>query len=69
MYMDIDILQYGILCVFVAACVYFNHRSGYRQGILDGIDSSLAMLEQQKLIRIVELEDGNFSIEKHVDEA
>lgn len=67
--MDIEILEYIILGTFVAACAYFNFRSGYRQGVMDGLDASLAILEQQKFIHLIEHENGDISIEKNTDDS
>tara|TARA_B100000768_G_C11247563_1_gene362507 strand:+ start:31 stop:273 length:243 start_codon:yes stop_codon:yes gene_type:complete len=42
--------------LFVLLCAWHNFKAGHKQGLLEGVDVTLAMLSQQNLI---ELEHGN----------
>ena len=41
--MSIDLIL--LLVGFTIACAYFNHRSGYKQGLIEGMESTLKLLE------------------------
>jgi len=43
-----------ILCVFTVACAYFSQRTGYRQGVNEGMESTLKLLEAGGYIKVVE---------------
>lgn len=40
--MSLDLIIYFVL--FIIACVYFSHKSGYKQGFIDGMESTLSLL-------------------------
>lgn len=59
-----------ILVAFVVACAYFNFRSGHREGVMQGMELTLRLLEADNKIRIVRTKDGNeeiLPIEVYVD--
>lgn len=43
-----------ILGLFTMACAYFSQRTGYRQGVSEGMESTLQILENGGYIKIVE---------------
>lgn len=43
-----------ILGVFTVACAYFSQRTGYRQGVNEGMESTLKLLEAGGYIKVVE---------------
>lgn len=51
-----------ILALFVMICAWHNFRKGHQQGLLDGVDSTLAMLSYQGLIELEHGEDGEIII-------
>jgi len=52
---------------FVMACTYFNQRSGYKQGIADGMESTLRLLEDGGYIKVEETLNGDAEIKKVPD--
>ena len=50
--MSLDLIIYFVL--FIIACAYFNHKSGYKQGIMDGMESTLKLLQATGYIKVVE---------------
>lgn len=50
--MSIDLIL--LLVGFTIACAYFNHKSGYKQGIIEGMESTLKLLEATGYIKVVE---------------
>lgn len=44
-------IWYIIFLAFVIACAYFSYRSGHKQGLADGMEGTLVLLEQGKYIR------------------
>ena len=56
-----------IMGAFVMACTYFNQRSGYKQGILDGMESTLKLLEDGGYITVEETSTGDTQIKKVTD--
>jgi hypothetical protein len=48
--------------LFVIACSYFNYRAGQRQGLYDGIDATLSMLDDKNLINLETDETGEMHI-------
>ncbi len=59
MYMEIWQI---ILGAFVVACAYFSYRSGHKQGVMDGMDSTLILLEQGRYIRTARDSVGEIQI-------
>ena len=53
-----------IMGAFVMACTYFNQRSGYKQGIADGMESTLRLLEDGGYIKVEETSNGDAEIKK-----
>ena len=49
------------------ACTYFNQRSGYKQGIADGMESTLRLLEDGGYIKVEETSNGDAEIKKVSD--
>jgi hypothetical protein len=43
-----------ILGVFTVACAYFSQRTGYKQGVNEGMESTLKLLEAGGYIKVVE---------------
>ena len=43
-----------ILGLFTRACAYFSQRTGYKQGVNEGMESTLQLLENGGYIKIVE---------------
>ena len=43
-----------ILGLFTMACAYFSQRTGYRQGVNEGMESTLKLLEAGGYIKVVE---------------
>ena len=56
-----------IMGAFVIACTYFNQRSGYKQGIADGMESTLRLLEDGGYITVEETSNGDAEIKKVSD--
>ena len=56
-----------LMGMFVAACTYFNQRSGYKQGIADGMESTLRLLEDGGYITVEETSNGDAEIKKVPD--
>ena len=57
-----------LMTMFIVACAYFNHKSGYKQGIIDGADSTLKLLEATGYIKVVEDDaTGESEIKKVTD--
>ena len=56
-----------IMGAFVMACTYFNQRSGYKQGIADGMESTLRLLEDGGYIKVEETSNGDAEIKKVPD--
>ena len=56
-----------IMGAFVIACTYFNQRSGYKQGIADGMESTLRLLEDGGYIKVEETLNGDAEIKKVPD--
>jgi len=56
-----------LMGVFVIACTYFNQRSGYKQGIADGMESTLKLLEDGGYITVEETSNGDAEIKKVPD--
>ena len=56
-----------IMGAFVIACTYFNQRSGYKQGIADGMESTLRLLEDGGYIKVEETSNGDAEIKKVSD--
>lgn len=56
-----------LMSVFVIACTYFNQRSGYKQGIADGMESTLKLLEDGGYITVEETSNGDAEIKKVPD--
>ena len=68
--MEIDFLQLSALGVFVIACAYFNYRSGYRNGVLTGMESTLKLLKDGGYIEVVEdVNTGETEIKKATNNA
>ena len=57
MYME----WYIIGTLFIAACAYFSYRSGHKQGVMEGMESTLVILEHGKYIRTAI--DGNGQVQ------
>tara|TARA_A100001011_G_scaffold304781_1_gene319206 strand:+ start:312 stop:521 length:210 start_codon:yes stop_codon:yes gene_type:complete len=51
-----------VLVAFTIACAYFNFRSGHREGVMQGMELTLRLLEADNKIRIVRTKDGNEEI-------
>ena len=61
--MSIDLIL--LLVGFTIACAYFNHKSGYKQGLVDGMESTLKLLEATGYITVEENPTtGDAKIEK-----
>lgn len=43
-----------ILGVFTIACAYFSQRTGYKQGVNEGMECTLKLLEAGGYIKVVE---------------
>jgi hypothetical protein len=43
-----------ILGVFTIACAYFSQQTGYKQGVNEGMESTLRLLEASGYIKVVE---------------
>ena len=56
-----------LMSMFVIACTYFNQRSGYKQGIADGMESTLKLLEDGGYITVEETSNGDAEIKKVPD--
>lgn len=50
--MDIELTL--IICGFVIACAYFNYKSGYKEGVLNGMENTLKLLEAGGYIKVIE---------------
>jgi len=53
-----------LMGAFVMACTYFNQRSGYKQGIADGMESTLKLLEDGGYITVEQTSTGDAEIKK-----
>ena len=53
---------YIIGTLFISACAYFSYRSGYKQGIIDGMENTLVILENGKYIRTATDGSGQVNI-------
>ena len=53
---------YIIAGVFVAACAYFSYRTGYREGVMQGMENTLVILEHGKYIRTATDSSGQVNI-------
>lgn len=53
--------------LFVAACAYFSYRSGHKQGIIDGMENTLVILEHGKYIRTATDGSGQINIYRVTD--
>jgi len=61
-----------VLVAFTIACAYFHFRSGHREGVMQGMELTLRLLEADNKIRIVRTKDGNEEIrpiEVHSDKS
>ena len=41
-----------MMAFFVIVCAWHNFKAGHKQGLLEGVDVTLAMLSQQNLIEL-----------------
>ena len=48
--------------LFVMACAYFSYRNGYKQGVMEGMESTLVILEHGKYIRTATDSSGQIQI-------
>jgi hypothetical protein len=55
------------MAFFVIACTYFNQRSGYKQGVAAGMESTLKLLEDGGYITVEETSNGDAEIKKVPD--
>jgi hypothetical protein len=64
--MEIDFLQLSVIGgAFVIACAYYNYRSGYRDGVHTGMESTLKLLEDGGYIEVTtDLKTGEAEIKK-----
>ena len=62
MFMNIELTL--LMCAFVIACAYFNYKSGYKEGVLMGMEETLKMLEATGYIKVVEDATGETEIRK-----
>lgn len=53
-----DLVFLGVLLIGV----WFSYRVGYKSGLSEGIDETLAMIEERGFIKIIELDDGEVHI-------
>lgn len=51
-----------ILVAFTIACAWYNYRSGHRDGVMQGMELTIRLLEADNKIRIVRTNDGNEQI-------
>lgn len=63
--MSIEI--YIIAGVFVAACAYFSYRAGYREGVMQGMENTIVILEHGKYIRTATDGSGQVNIYRVTD--
>jgi hypothetical protein len=45
-------MEQFIFLATIAAASYFSYRSGYSQGVIEGVDSCLEQLEEQGILKI-----------------
>lgn len=50
------------MALFVLLCAWHNFKQGHKQGLLEGVDVTLAMLDQQNLIELEHGKDGEIII-------
>ena len=50
------------MTIFVLLCAWHNFKAGHKQGLLEGVDVTLAMLSQQNLIELEHGKDGEIII-------
>lgn len=43
--------MYLVFGAFIVACAYFSYRSGHKQGVQDGMESTIVILEHGNYIR------------------
>jgi len=53
---------YVIAGLFVAACAFFSYRSGQADGMTQGMDSTLVLLETAGIIKLQEDANGDLQI-------
>ena len=51
-----------LLVTFTVACAWFNYRSGHREGVMQGMELTVRLLEASNKIRIVRTKDGEEQI-------
>lgn len=51
-----------LLVAFTVACAWFNYRSGHREGVMQGMELTVRLLEASNKIRIVRTKDGEEQI-------
>lgn len=51
-----------ILVAFTIACAWYNYKSGHRDGVMQGMELTIRLLEADNKIRIVRTNDGNEQI-------
>ncbi len=51
-----------ILVAFTIACAWYNYRSGHRDGVMQGMELTIRLLEADNKIRIVRTNDGTEQI-------
>ena len=54
--------MYLVFGAFIIACAYFSYRNGHRQGVLDGMENTIAVLEQGEYIRTATDRSGQVQI-------
>lgn len=63
-----DIWFYIISVIFVALCAGFSFQNGKKSGVMEGMEITLSLLEQQKLIRLSTDDRGQVNIEKYEEQ-
>jgi hypothetical protein len=53
---------YIIGVLFVTACAFFSYRSGHADGLMQGMDSTLVMLEEGGIIKLQKDDNGDLQI-------
>ena len=57
--------MYLVFGAFIVACAYFSYRSGHKQGVQDGMESTIVILEHGNYIRTAT--DGTGQVQIYLD--
>lgn len=59
---DIFTLQTIAMLAFFTIAIWFNYQSGFKNGVAWGADTTLAVLESERIIILEKNENGDFII-------